>query len=102
MATANPNGYRRNLLFPIGALIFSGGLDRLLREGRIEPLPYLQRHTRGDWGDLSDEGWHANNDALRFGARLESSYVIHRELSIRIVTESDRSATHILLAAEQI
>ncbi|MBJ7223581.1 MULTISPECIES: hypothetical protein [unclassified Brenneria] len=101
MATANPNGHGRSLLFPIGALIFSEGIDRLLREGRIEPLPYLQRHIRGDWGDVSDEGWQANNDALQFGARLESIYVIHRELSIRIVTEPDRSATHILLAAEQ-
>ncbi|HCM5830615.1 hypothetical protein [Klebsiella pneumoniae] len=101
MATASPSGYRRNLLFPIGALIFSEGIDALLRQRRIDPLPYLQRHTRGDWGDVNNENWNANDIALASGAKLESFYIVHRALSIRIVTEADRSATHILLAAEQ-
>jgi hypothetical protein len=42
----------RNLLpdlaFPIGALIFSE-VDRLVRAGRLDPIPYFRRHTRGDW-----------------------------------------------------
>lgn len=88
-------------LFPVGALIFSAGVDRLMRAGRLDPLPYFQRHASGDWGDITDEQWQANNAALQSGDRLESFYVIHRELSIRIVTEADRSETCITLALER-
>ncbi|UVO20039.1 MULTISPECIES: hypothetical protein [Pseudomonadaceae] len=88
------------LLFTIGTLIFSPGIDRLMREGRLDPLPYFQRHTRGDWGDVSDAQWQANNAALQSADRLESAYMVHRELSLCIVTEADRSATHIVLASE--
>lgn len=89
------------LLFTIGTLIFSPGIDRLMREGRLDPLQYFQRHTRGDWGDVSDAQWQANNAALQSADRLESAYMVHRELSLCIVTEADRSATHIVLASER-
>lgn len=91
--------YRR-LLFPIGALIFSEAIDRLIREGRLDPMPYFQRHTRGDWGDVTDEQWQQNNAALKSGARLDSLYIVTRELHIRVFTEADRSATHIVLPSE--
>ncbi|MGU1062161.1 hypothetical protein ACSEPQ_04715 [Pseudomonas aeruginosa] len=94
------SGSRRTTLFPIGALIFSTGIDHLVRKGRLDPLHYLPRHASGDWGELSDERWQANNAALQSGDQLESFYVIHRELSIRIVTEADRSNTRILLSTE--
>ncbi len=101
MATVHPNGYRRTLLFPIGALVFSEGVDRLMRESRLDPMPYFQRHTRGDWGEVADYKWQANNAALIAGERLESMYLVHRELRICVVTEADRSATHILLTTER-
>ncbi|VFR32181.1 FIG146805: Plasmid related protein [plant metagenome] len=88
---------RRRLLFPIGALVFSEGIHRLMDEGRLDPLPYFQRHTRGDWGDVADDNWQENNAALQSGARLDSFYVVTRELRIHIFTEPDRSATHIVL-----
>ncbi|MDG9757857.1 hypothetical protein N5E31_03650 [Pseudomonas chengduensis] len=101
MAPEPPTGNRRSLLFAIGALIFSPGIDRLMREGRLDPLPYFQRHASGDWGNITDTQWQANNAALQSGDRLESSYAVHRELSICIVTEADRSATHIVLTSER-
>ncbi|WP_191833349.1 hypothetical protein [Pseudomonas fluorescens] len=87
-------------LFPVGALIFSAGVDRLMRAGRLDPLPYFQRHASGDWGDVTDEQWQANNAALQSGGRLESLYMVHRQLSIRVVTAADRSETHIKLGSE--
>lgn len=92
--------YRRNLLFPIGALIFSEGIDRLMREGRLDPTPYFQRHTRGDWGDITDDRWQQNNAALLSGDRLDSLFIVTRELTIRVVTEADRSSTRILLPSD--
>lgn len=91
---------RRRLLFPIGALIFSEGVDRLMREGRLDPMPYIQRHIRGDWGDVTDLRWQENNAAVASGKPLGSRYIVTRELTIRIVTEADRSATHIMLPSE--
>ncbi|WP_191831855.1 hypothetical protein [Pseudomonas fluorescens] len=101
MNSQRHNGSSRTTLFPIGALIFSAGIDRLMREGRLDPLPFFQRHACGDWGDITDAHWQANNAALQSGDRLESLYVVHRELSIRIVTEVDRSETCITLALER-
>lgn len=96
---AKRNGHRR-LLFPIGALIFSQGVDRLMREGRLDPMPYLQRHIRGDWGDVTDDKWQENNAALTSGEPLNSLYIVTRELTIRIFTEADRSATQVMLPSE--
>lgn len=101
MATVNPNGNRCTLLFPVGALVFSEGVDRLMREGRLDPMPYFLRHTRGDWGEVADYKWQANNAALTSGEELESIYQVHRELRICVVTEADRSATRILLTTER-
>lgn len=101
MTIVNPSGARRTLLFPIGALVFSEGVDRLMREGRLDPMPYFQRHTRGDWGDIADDQWQANDAALVSGDRLESTYQVHRKLQICIFTEADRCATHILLMTER-
>ncbi|GKS88697.1 hypothetical protein [Acidovorax sp. SUPP2539] len=91
---------RHNPLFPIGALVYSEGVYRLVREGRLDPLPSVQRHMRGDWGDVSDEAWHANNAALPAGERLGSFYVVTRELNLHVFTLADRSATHVVLPSE--
>ncbi|WP_347146907.1 hypothetical protein [Pseudomonas aeruginosa] len=88
------------MLFSIGALVFSCGVDRLMREGRLDPLPFFQRHARGDWGDVSDDLWQENNAAVKSGSRLESLYVVTRDISLRIVTDADRQETLVLLVSE--
>ncbi|HBO0859767.1 hypothetical protein KKY53_10990 [Pseudomonas aeruginosa] len=102
MAPKRLSDHRHTFQFPIGALVFSEGIDRAMRECGLDPLPQFRRHARADWGDVTDEQWQANNAALLSGGGLESLYVVHRELSIRIVTEADRSATYITLTSEPI
>ncbi|QNM96731.1 hypothetical protein [Chitinimonas koreensis] len=97
---ASSNSRRPRRLFPIGALIFSAGVEKKMQEGRLDPMPYFHRHTRGDWGDVSDLQWFENNGALTLGGHLDSIYVVTRELTIRIYTEADRSATYIALPSE--
>jgi hypothetical protein len=41
------------------------GVDELVRQGRLNPTPYLRRHLHGDWGDLSDNDRRLNDAALR-------------------------------------
>ncbi|WP_437610053.1 plasmid related protein [Erwinia sp. V71] len=100
MTSNDRSSDRRRLLFPIGAFIFSEGVDRLMREGRLDPMPYFQRHVRGDWGDVTDNKWQENNAALASGEPLGTLYIVTRELTIRIFTEADRSATHVMLPSE--
>jgi hypothetical protein len=60
----------------------------------------LRRHFSGDWGEVCDEDRRANELALSFGQRLLSSYRDRRGNRFWIVTESDRSATTVLLPDE--
>lgn len=41
--------YTHQLQFPIGALVISEGVDRLIRAGKEEPFQFLRSHARGDW-----------------------------------------------------
>jgi hypothetical protein len=57
----------------------------------------LRRHASGDWGTLDEHDRRANNEALRFGARVLSVYVASNGTKFWIITEADRSATTVLL-----
>lgn len=57
----------------------------------------LARHLDGDWGNLCDEDWDLNNEALEVGNRLHSSYKAQDGTVFWIITECDRSATTVLL-----
>lgn len=99
--TSNPHDkLRPKRLFEIGALEFSPGIERLMDEGWLDPTPFFERHMRADWGDVPDDHWLRNNLAVKSGGRLDSQYVVTRDLRIRILTEADRSATRIVLPVE--
>ncbi|VBD50471.1 Type I restriction-modification system methyltransferase subunit [Burkholderia pseudomallei] len=86
--------------FKLGRLIMTAGVDALIHEGRLNPLPYMRRHLRADWGDLSNEDRRRNDTALQCGDRLLSSYQVAPDLTLWIVTERDRSVTTLLLPSE--
>jgi hypothetical protein len=65
----------------------------------------LNRHVKGDWGDVDDEGKQSNDHALKQGIRLLSAYNDDRfpqngVATIWIITEADHSATTILFPDE--
>jgi hypothetical protein len=97
MAFDHRNHYLRKRLFEIGSLNFSEGIERLIDQGRLEPMPYVERHLRGDWGEVTDEQWRQNNAALQSDSPLHSFYVVTRELAIMVITAGDRSATCVAL-----
>ena len=87
--------------FSPGQVVMTTGVDGLVRQGRLNPVPYLRRHLDGDWGDLSDDDWRLNDAALKSGEdRLFSSYQVTRDLKLWIITEWDRSVTTLLLPSE--
>ena len=87
--------------FSPGQLVMTIGVDDLVRQGRLNPTPYLRRHLHGDWGDLSDDDRQLNDAALKSGEdRLFSSYQVTPNLKLWIITEWDRSVTTLLLPSE--
>jgi len=101
MTSNQHDKHRRKRLFEIGALEFSEGVERLMNEGRLDPMPLFERHMHGDWGDLSDSDRRQNDAALKSGEdRLFSSYQVAPGLKLWIITEWDRSLTTLLLPSE--
>ena len=87
--------------FPVGKLLMTAGVDSLVRQGRLNPSEYLDRHLNGDWGDLSESDRQQNDAALKSCEdRLFSSYQVTPDLKLWIITEWDRSVTTLLLPSE--
>ena len=58
--------------FPMGNVVITPNtLDQLTP---ADVQLGLQRHQAGDWGNLGEEDWKENDDALANGRRLLSSY----------------------------
>ena len=60
----------------------------------------IKRHLQGDWGDVCQSDWQRNEQALRDGDRLLSVYQTQAGEKFWIITESDRSATTVLLPSD--
>lgn len=86
--------------FRLGRILATPGAIEALEEAGHVPAEFLDRHVRGDWGHVDDEDQQANEDALRDGLRLLSSYRTRQGVALWVITEADRSATTLLLPSE--
>lgn len=60
--------------FELGKTVCTPGIYELIEVGKINPVPLLQRHQRGDWGEMSEMDEQTNNEAVINGDRILSSY----------------------------
>lgn len=97
MNAANPAPPPSVPLFPLGRVVATPHVLDVLKDHGVMPLQLLQRHVRGDWGELCLEDVKANQDALRYGTRLFSSYTLGEGVKVWIITEADRSVTTFLM-----
>ena len=92
-------------IFDLGQVVMTRGVaDRCAEDSLFAFFVHkaLQMHSSGNWGDVDDEDWQSNQDALNGGDRLFSAYYLddaHGE-KIWIITEHDRSSTTILFPSE--
>jgi hypothetical protein len=88
-------------LFSLGQIVSTpGALSALGKEGASADN-LLERHARGDWGDLSEDDRRENDLSVAEGFRVLSAYILPRTgVKLWIVTEADRSATTLLLPEE--
>lgn len=91
--------------FRLGRLVATpGALEALARAGQ-EPLLFLEKHARGDWGDVDAEDAQANEQSVQDGSRILSSYHTIKGEKLWIITEAEgddgrRASTCILLPEE--
>ena len=83
--------------FPLGQLVMTPGAQTTFDEKTRAEC--LQRHAKGDWGDLDDEDKRSNDQSIRSGGRLMSSYDLG-DKQLWIITEADRTVTTLLLPEE--
>ena len=86
--------------FDLGEVLATPGALAALERLQVMPIKLLSKHLRGDWGNVAAEEALANDNALKNGGRLLSSYAIAPDVRIWVITESDRSVTTLLLPAE--
>ena len=93
-------------LFPLGQIVSTqGALVTCSEAHRIE---CLNRHARGDWGNVCGDDKASNDQALIDGNRILSAYSIdpskpskgYGNNCLWIITEADRSVTTFLLPDE--
>ena len=87
-------------LFCLGQIVATPGALLALEQAGNSGSEFLNRHACGDWGDLCPEDRQANDEALKDGMRLLSSYRLSDGTKIWIITEADRSVTTLLLPEE--
>ena len=84
--------------FPMGRLLMTPGARDSV--GRSDIESFLQRHNRGDWGELDEPDRAENELSLQEGLRLLSAYTDSKGQKVWVITEADRSATTVLLPEE--
>lgn len=90
--------------FDSGLKLFLG--DVVVMPGAMVKLPpedvtvALQKHTRGDWGELDIEDSQLNDLRLQEGGPIASIYIASNGVKFYVLTESDRSITTVLLPEE--
>jgi hypothetical protein len=91
--------------FELGQIVATPGALELLGELEVSPSALLERHASGDWGEVDAHDRRENEQSVRRGFRVLSSYSLGDEdggagAKVWIITEADRSSTCILLPSE--
>ena len=95
-------------MFVLGRLTSTPGALEVLIGNGIHPLTLVERHSKGDWGDVSEHDRLANERALSDGGRIWSVYKLPSGEKLWIITEAEseendprsRLSTCILLPGE--
>ncbi len=88
-------------LFDLGRVVATPGALALLTAAGENPADLLDRHVRGDWGEVPPEDARENARSLKYGWRVMSSYPVgDAGERVWVITEADRSSTCLLLPSE--
>lgn len=99
MVSINSSSSRQR--FPLGRIVATPAALAALAASGDSAYGLLIRHVTGDYGTVGKEDWQANEEALKNGDRVFSAYLLRDGTTkLWVITESDRSATTMLLPDE--
>jgi 2-polyprenyl-3-methyl-5-hydroxy-6-metoxy-1,4-benzoquinol methylase len=87
-------------LFGLGGIEVSPAAAEALAEAGLELAPFLERHRRGDWGDVDEEHRQLSDWALAHNGVIRSAYELPGGTVLAVHTGIDRSRTRVMLQAE--
>lgn len=92
-------------LFSLGQVVATPAALEAINEAGEQAQKLLERHIKGDWGDLDAEDAQLNDEAVKDGSRILSAYVLSDGTKVWVITEAEddqgqRSATTLLLPEE--
>jgi len=75
-------GTAQSPLFELGHVVATASVnEQLAQPHRSVVIQWLQRHARGDWGDIHPDDNGLNEAAITSGARILSVYTVPDELA---------------------
>lgn len=83
-------------LFKLGRVVATPAAISLLEAAGVSIWSLVARHVAGDFGDVDSHDRQANEDAIRTGERILSSYTLVNDEKVWVLTEADRSSTCVL------
>lgn len=90
--------------FDLGQVVVAKGVDEKMKEDRsfsVFVQVSIGRYVHRDWGQTCDEDAKANNRAIQNGERILAVYRQPKiGITIRIITEANRSVTTIMFPDE--
>jgi len=86
--------------FPLGQTVATPGAMAAFKVTNEHFSQFLDRHARGDWGDVGADDARENDLSVAEGFRILSAYTLSDDTRIWIITEADRSSTCVLLPGE--
>lgn len=84
-------------LFELGKITMTPSAISIIASNKVPIGDYLDRHQRGDYGEVSETDWRENTLALLPESieRVMSVYSVGRE-KLWIITDPDRAVTTLL------
>ena len=88
------------VLFDTGFIVRTRGAMAALIEAQVTESRLIERHQSGDFGEMCAEDLSSNQEAIRHGGRVFSSFLVGPRTKVWVITEADRSVTTLLLPSE--
>jgi hypothetical protein len=85
-------------VLPLGRLVVTSGAFGSLSANDINAA--VDRHARGDWGELDEAARKQNDELVKRGGTVASIYLGSNGVKFYVLTEADRSVTTVLLPME--
>ena len=86
---------------PLGEVVFMERAVEALAKAGDPASRFLERHARGDWGEVCEEDRRRNDDAAVCGRGVASAYTTSAGDKLGVFTAANRSGTLVLVLPEK-